>query len=105
MRLIIYHAAVHMARADDLCQELCDFDGPSICSEGSELIIDLNGDEICTNYFYIRSPTDSVEIAYVTEEYFLHRARVVDIPAAIAARMTAHAEGSLRIAGILALLG
>lgn len=72
MRLILCCGSVLVVNGNDPCRDLCDFSGPHICTQGSEVILSDNG-EVCRNYFYIVGGAISPCITY-TAEYWNHTA-------------------------------
>lgn len=101
MRLILYSSIILLARAYDPCQELCDWDGITVCIGGSKIVTFSDGYEICSNYFYADYVVVYMPDIFVAEDYQLVPARVEDIPGAIAGRELMRASGSLRIESIL----
>lgn len=62
MRLLLAALPV-IAGSTDPCNDLCDFDGPDVCTHGSTADFDVMGHEICTGYYYIGNP-ERAEYAY-----------------------------------------
>lgn len=105
MRFVVLSAVILGGRGDTPCTQLCLSDGPRICTEGSEMSLDADGYEVCTNYFYIDNGLDPMEITYVTDDFVLKPARIEDIPTAIAGREVPRTKGSQKIETILDSLG